>query len=291
MNALILVNPYLSEENELYQPRRIAEELFSLGVSVHILPCAWTASVGREGIEEKFSEEYDFCVFLDKDKYTPRALEARGMRLFNRASAIELCDDKMLAHLALAGKVPMPRTYFAPLCYKPQKRAKSAKEIGGALGYPVVVKECFGSLGAQVYLARDESELSNLSKKLKLRPHIYQEFIGESAGRDVRAVCVGGEVVACMERRSERDFRSNLALGGHALPFTPTDEIRALCKKVTNELSLDYCGVDFLFSKEGMLVCEVNSNAFFGGIEKITGVNIAAIYAEYMLKSIHGVRK
>ncbi len=282
--AVILINPYLTEQAELYQPRRLRAELGKLGVRADVLPNAWTAHTGRDGIEEELSSRYDFCVYLDKDKYAPRALEKRGMRLFNRAEAVEVCDDKMLTHLALAGVVPMPETYFAPLCYKEGARA----EIGEKLSYPIVVKEAFGSLGKQVFLARNRAELAALSQELKCRPHLYQEFIAESAGRDLRAVCVGGEIVACMERRSEGDFRSNLSLGGKGEIFTPTEELRTLCKKVADTLGLDYCGIDFLFGKEGLLVCEVNSNAFFGGIEGVTGANVAAVYAEYMVKTIYG---
>ena len=34
------------------------------------------------------------------------------------------------------------------------------------------------------------------------------------------------------------------------------------------------------------MVCEVNSNAFFGGMEKATGINVARAYAEYIIESI-----
>lgn len=289
MKAVILVNPYLSSEAELYQPRRIAEELELLGVEARILPNAWAGEIGRDGLVESLSREYGFCVYLDKDRYMPRILEKRGMRLFNRAEAVELCDDKVLTHIALSGVVPMPETLFSPLCYKEHVPAVSADVAAERLGLSLVVKECFGSLGQQVFLARDRGELQTLSERLKLKPHLYQRFVEESAGRDVRAVCVGGEIVACMERRSETDFRSNLSLGGQGTPFEPTDEIRSLCRKACEALGLDYCGVDLLFGRDGMLVCEVNSNAFFGGIERATGLNIAKIYSEYMLKSLHGV--
>ncbi len=284
MKAVILVNPYLNTEAERYQPRRIAEELSALGVSVCVVPNRWTAHTERDGVAEALSGAYDFCVYLDKDKYIPRVLERQGMRLFDRASAVEICDDKILTHIALAGAVPMPRTYFSPLCYKADARADGAEEAGRALGYPVVVKECLGSLGQQVYLAEDEGGLAALSERLKLLPHLYQEFIAESAGRDLRAVCVGGEVVACMERRSEGDFRSNLAAGGRGIAREATDEVRALCRTVCERLSLDYCGVDLLFGKDRLLVCEVNSNAFFGGIESATGVNVARAYCEHMVR-------
>ena len=281
--AGILINPYGTTESELYQPRRITEELGLLGVHAEIVPNAWKAHIGRDKIETPCFDGFDFCVLLDKDKYVPRMLEKRGMRLFNSAAAVELCDDKMLTHIALAGVVPMPKTYPAPLCYKDEV---SDEPVPLPLDFPVVVKECFGSLGKQVYLARDRAELKALSKTLRRRPYLLQEYIGESAGKDVRAICVGGEIVACMKRTAEGDFRSNLALGGRGEPYPADEEMKSLCAKVSSCLGLDYCGVDLLLGKDGYLVCEVNSNAFFSGIERVTGVNVAHAYAVYMVRTV-----
>ncbi len=276
MKAVILINPYLTEAEEMYQPRRIAEELEARGVEVRIFPNVRTARVGGTGNVDICC---DFCVYLDKDKYVPRILEARGTRLFNRAEAVEICDDKMLTHIALDGVVPMPETIAAPLCYK------SGAEVwfDDSLGYPVVVKECYGSFGKQVYLARNEGELRAVLKNLQYKPHLLQKFISESAGRDLRLICVGGETVAAMERRSDGDFRSNIGLGGHGTPYEADGRAREIGRTVSNALHLDYCGIDLLFGKDGYLLCEVNSNAFFGGIERTTGVNVAGKFADHML--------
>ena len=288
--ALILTNPYPNVEAESYQPKRLAEELSRLGVQADILPNYYRASLTGGNILLRFEKDYDFCVYLDKDKYTHRMLERRGMRLFNSADAVETCDDKMTTAIALSGAgIPMPETLPAPLCYKPDADAEGeAERVLEVLSLPVVVKKCYGSLGEGVYLAQTREELQALSKELMHMPHLYQRFISESRGRDLRVICVGGEVVASMKRTSETDFRSNISLGGRGEPFAVTDEVRTLCKRVSKVLKLDYCGIDLLFGREGMLVCEVNSNAFFGGIEKVTGVNVARVYAEHVYREIYG---
>lgn len=285
--AVILVNPHVDRDHELYQPLRIREELALLGVSAEICPNAWSGKLISGQLTSDFSH-YDFAVYLDKDKYLPRILEKEGMRLFNRAQAVELCDDKALTHIALAGKVAMPNTCFAPLCYKKEARPISAKQIAKQLGLPIVVKECFGSLGVQVYLANDLKELSALRRKLKLRPHLLQEFIKESAGQDVRVITVGGKAVAAMKRSSDCDFRSNIGLGGRGEPYPLGDSERKIARTVSDALGLDYCGIDLLLGKDGYLVCEVNSNAFFSEIERVTGINVAGAYARHIYREIYG---
>ena len=47
----------------------------------------------------------------------------------------------------------------------------------------------------------------------------------------------------------------------------------------------DYCGADILEGPNGEpILSEVNSNAFYEGIEKTTGVNVAGCYVDYLIK-------
>ena len=49
-------------------------------------------------------------------------LELTGIRLFNSARSVEICDDKMLTHIALSGKgICMPQTAAGLLCYTPDE--------------------------------------------------------------------------------------------------------------------------------------------------------------------------
>lgn len=273
--GLIIVNAYTQSAHELNQPNRIKSELESLGVRMELLRNAPSAQ----------RAEGDFCVYLDKDKYAAMKLETR-MRLFNCARAIELCDDKMLTYLALEG-MPMPRTIPSLLCYSASPVSRELLSEAETLGFPLVVKECFGSLGKQVYLVRTREELVSLSERLKAKPHLYQEFISESAGKDLRVIVIGGKAVAAMKRTCENDFRSNAELGGKGSAFSLDEKARALSEEIAKKMRLDYCGIDLLFGKEGYLICEVNSNAFFGTIESVTGFNVARAYAEHIYREIY----
>ena len=287
--AIIIINAYSTLPTGLNQAERLKTEFARLGVNAEIRRNGFFAYLDGEGELVNELKGYDFCVYLDKDKYTSAILEKSGLRLFNSHAAVRVCDDKMETHLALAGHgIPMPPTVGGLLCYDAEAQVKGLDFIEKTLGYPVIVKESYGSLGKGVYKADDRNALEALCEKVKCTPHLFQKFISSSAGKDIRVIVIGGKAVAAMQRKSDTDFRSNLELGGTAKPVEIDDCLRDICELTAKTLGLDYCGVDVLYDENGgYLVCEVNSNAFFGGIERVTGANIARLYAEYICSKIY----
>ena len=293
--GLILVNAYSNLASGLNQSQRLKEELEKLGISTDISRNDFfAAQINGFGNIETKTAVYDFCIYLDKDKYISHMLEKSGLRLFNSHSAIEACDDKMLTSIILADNgIPMPKTLAGLLCYDPCEEMGEhiLNSVESALGYPLIIKTSYGSLGKGVYKAEGREELEKIAKELKCTPHLFQEFIKESSGRDLRVIVIGGKFVAAMMRSSNGDFRSNLELGGTAVPFDPPSEVISLCERVAEILKLDYCGIDVLIGNSGYYICEVNSNAFFGGIERVTKINIAKAYSEYIYDTIYKALK
>ena len=145
--------------------------------------------------------------------------------------------------------------------------------------YPLVIKASEGTQGASVFLLDDETRAISLLAQMfqrGMRP-LVQEYIKESHGRDIRAIVVRGRVVASMERKARgTEFRSNFHLVGsvEAIKLTPDQESVAI--RAANELGLDVAGVDMLDSASGPLVLEANSSPGLEGIERATGINVAA---------------
>lgn len=286
--GLILINAYSKLPHALLQAQRIKEELNALGADADIMRNRFAAFVDEGGAVSSCANDYDFCVYLDKDKYASQLLEEAGLKLFNSHAAVQACDDKMTTAALLTNAVPLPKTLPAPLCYNPEEPVPEEliSRVERELGYPVVVKTAYGSLGKGVFLANDRSELVSLCEQLKREPHLFQRFVRESHGKDMRVIVIGGKTVAAMVRQSDGDFRSNIELGGTGTAITPPPEVREMCEKAAKILKLDFCGIDVLFGKEQHYICEVNSNAFFGGMEQATGINVARLYAEHILKNI-----
>lgn len=287
MKVLIAENAYIRNSSQISQAERIAEELTALGAAAEIKKNFNLAQITGNRIT---AQGYDFCVFLDKDRVAARLLEKSGMRLFNRASAIETCDDKMLTNIALANAgFNLPDCLYAPLCYHAESEVNEGflKDVKIAFGYPLVAKTNYGSLGAGVSLIKNKEELHSYEKRNLTLPHFYQKFIDCGCGEDIRVLVVGERCVCAMKRRNENDFRSNIELGGKGENYPLGNELSALCIKVAETLNLDYCGVDILKGKDGKFyVCEVNSNAFFAAAEAVCGVNVAKAYAQYMLRAV-----
>lgn len=220
-----------------------------------------------------------FAIFWDKDVRLAKTLEAAGMKLFNSASAIELCDDKSLTHIALMNRVPQPKTVLIPLTFPRVGYTDCTflEKIADYLGFPLVIKQCFGSFGAGVYLARNMDEAKAALMKTAGGAAIAQQYIASSFARDIRAYVVSDKVAAAMLRHNESgDFRANVAQGGKADAYALNEAQAALAVRTAQILGCTFAGVDLLFGENGeMTVCEVNSNAHFAGISAATGVNIA----------------
>lgn len=220
-----------------------------------------------------------FAIFWDKDVRLAKTLEAAGMKLFNSADAIELCDDKSLTHIALMNRVPQPKTVLIPLTFPRVGYTDCAflEKIADYLGFPFVIKQCFGSFGAGVYLAGNMEEAKAALMKTAGGAAIAQQYIASSFARDIRAYIVGDKVAAAMLRHNESgDFRANVAQGGKADAYMLSEAQAALAVKTAQILGCTFAGIDLLFGENGeMTVCEVNSNAHFAGISAATGVNIA----------------
>ena len=234
--------------------------------------------------------EADFALVYDKDIRLAKRLEAQGIRVFNSADAIAVCDDKTLTHLALENAhLPQPEFILCPHTFPGVGYGDMAfvQEAGDALGFPMVIKEGCGSFGQQVYLAHNIIEAKEIISRIGAAPIVLRQFIKECAGRDERLFVVGEKVIAAIVRENRSgDFRANIENGGYPVAYTPTKEECDLAVAACRALKLDFAGVDILPAKDGPLLCEVNSNAHFAGLKQVTGVNPAEHIISYIRRSV-----
>ena len=233
----------------------------------------------------------DFVIFWDKDTVLAQKIENQGIPTFNSSTAIALCDNKICTAIALTEhNVPHPRTIVAPKTFEGvgYNDDKFLKIAGDVLGFPMVVKEAYGSFGQQVYLANNFDELTQIVAKIRHKDFLMQEFVASSTGRDLRINVVGDKVICGMLRQNTKDFRSNISNGGRALATELTDAQIDVAIQAVKALGLDWAGVDVMFGKDGPIVCEVNSNPHFRSTLDCTGVDMSKYIIEYIMEKLAG---
>lgn len=221
----------------------------------------------------------DYVLFTDKDIYLASMFEALGIRVFNSSRSIAISDDKIKTQQQLAKEqLPMPKTIVAPISYglSWDKQRAFLEKVIAELGFPMIIKEAFGSFGEQVYLINNEADLFACLQQIKIAPFLFQEFIASSYGIDLRVQVVGGRVVAAMKRRAQNDFRANVTSGASMEPHTPNALEIELAIRATAAIGADFAGVDLLFGPgEKRFICEVNANAHIRNLYTCTGINAA----------------
>lgn len=240
-------------------------------------------------VNKPIEKKPDFAIFWDKDIYLAKRLEQNGIRLFNDSKAVELCDNKILMYQELAkNNIRIPRTFIAPKTFEGLGYHKLSflDEVIREVGFPIVIKEAYGSFGEQVYLANNKEEAEKIIEGIGYKDFLMQEFIASSKGRDIRINVVGNQAIASMLRENKNDFRSNISSGGKGVNYEPKPEYIDLAIKAAKALGLSFAGVDVMFGEDGPIICEVNSNPQFASTLKATGINLADSISDYILKQL-----
>ena len=276
----LIVNPFLQGEKYANLYALLLQEAKKRGISLVLKRTDELVHI----IGQRIPAPPEFAIFWDKDTRLAESMEAQGIPLFNNARAIALCDDKAKTAIALAkADVPTPKTVLAPKTFDTvgYNDLSFLEEAENILSYPMIIKENYGSFGAQVYLANNHTDAVEIILRLRHKPFIMQEYIQKSHGKDVRVNVVGGKVICSMLRENTSDFRSNISGGGKAKPYSLSDEQAKLAVDACKAVNADFAGVDILLG-DIPLVCEVNSNPHFKSTLDCTGVDLSTHIFSYI---------
>jgi RimK family alpha-L-glutamate ligase len=208
-------------------------------------------------------------------------LEERGVRVLNRAKAIERTVDKYYTSglLALAGLLT-PRTIVC-------ERSDDALEAFATLGSDVVVKPLFGSMGLGLVRIENEDLAYRVFKALEVERAVYylQEFIPHQ-GRDIRAFVLGDRVLAAMERISG-SWRTNFARGAECRAISLTPDQEEVCLQAARAVGTEYAGVDLLpVPNSDPYILEVNGIPGWKGLQATGELDIASEIASYLKQTL-----
>lgn len=212
-----------------------------------------------------------------------RQFEMMGVYPLNESVAIGRSRDKLRSLQLLARDgIGLPVTTFA---HDPKQTTEVLAVTGGS---PLVIKLLEGTQGIGVVLVDSDRSAKSVIEAFRGAGVniLVQEFIKEAGGSDIRALVVGGKVVAAMQRTGAKgDFRSNLHQGGTAQAVKISPEERSTAVRAAKSMGLNVCGVDMLRSNHGPVVMEVNSSPGLEGVEKATGIDVAGKIIETLEKT------
>jgi ribosomal protein S6--L-glutamate ligase len=284
----------LARNAELYSHQRIVAAARARGHEIDIvdtLKCYMNIASHRPEVRYKGRalEGYDSVIPRIGASITfyglavLRQFEMMGVYPLNESVAIGRSRDKLRCLQLLSRKgIGLPVTAFAHATSQPDDLIDM---VGGT---PLVIKLLEGTQGIGVVLAETRSSAKSMIEAFGgVEANILvQEFIKEAGGADIRALVIGGKVVASMLRQgAPEEFRSNLHRGGKAQEVKITPEERSTAVRAAKTMGLNVCGVDMLRSNHGPVVMEVNSTPGLEGIELATGKDIAGMIIEFLEKS------
>jgi [lysine-biosynthesis-protein LysW]--L-2-aminoadipate ligase len=212
-----------------------------------------------------------------------RILNAWGIPTINSAKVAEICGDKLATSAALkqAG-LPQPRTFLA---FAPE----AALEAIETLGYPVVLKPVVGSWGRLLAKVNDrdaaEAILEHKSILGSVQHSVFyiQEYI-KKPGRDIRIFVVGDQAVTAIYRKSPH-WITNTARGGEGEVCQITPELEEISVRAAQAVGGGVLAIDILEHPDhGYLINEINHTMEFHTLAPITGVDVAGIMVDYLIK-------
>ena len=290
MKGIIIVNQSIGHNQ--YKIDRFVPEFNKRGINVDVFINDGTLAEIKDNNILINLPKVDFVLYMDKDIYLARMLEKAGYRLFNNADFIKLCDDKVLTYIRCANEgIKMIDTVAGPLVYVnelEESHFKFLDEVVDRLGLPLVVKKVYGSLGEGVYIAKNKENLKEIYKEIYRNPLLFQKYINTSNGRSIRVLVVDHKIVGAFERYNPNDFRSNFGDKATSKQINKNDKIMEFASNIVQKLDILYAGIDLLYDEnDEPVLCEINSNAFFEEFEKVTGIDVAKLYVDMVIKEVN----
>jgi len=259
-----------------YTCNRLVEEAKKLGIDLKIIGVHDT-TVTCDGIfnHGQLLEKRDFVINRYKWGKLKDRINELGSRSYNNIYSFnryinkyqQLRDIKSLDFL-----VPKYVLGTALLPYE---------EVVSEVGTPFVAKGLESSMGEQISLVGSFEDYRRLLDTYGPEKELlFEEYISTSYGRDMRIFSLRGKVIAGMVRKSQGDFRANVALGATVEPLTITPAIEMIAYAIYLYSCVDFVGIDLLFGEDKPYFCEINVMPGLEGIEASSGKNIAGMIME-----------
>ena len=207
------------------------------------------------------SHKIDFVIYRARNSQLLRLLEQKGIKCFNNALTNKTANDKYATYL---------------LCKEQGINClETLLDNPGCLAFPLIMKSLAGHGGQEVYLINSEQERLEILKKSQ-KHFIYQRYLPDC--QDVRVYILNHQVVATVERKNSKDYRSNFSLGGDVKAYEPSPEMVDIAVKVSKLLGATYICVDFLINGNNIYLNEIEDPVGARMLYKTTDIDIINLF-------------
>lgn len=209
------------------------------------------------------SNKVDYVIYRGRDYHLLESLAHQGIKTYNSVLTNKIANDKLLTAFFLKeNDIKGVPTY----------------QDASSLSFPYIKKSRSGHGGAEVYLINKQEE----DKPVK--EAIYQPYL-ENEG-DVRIYILNHQVIGAVKRSNSKDFRSNFSLGGDVSLFDADAFIKETAIKISRLLNATYIGVDFLLTKNGPLVNEIEDPVGSRMLYQVSDIDIIKLFANYIKEDL-----
>ena len=273
----------LSRKAGIYTTRRLAESARLRGAKVRILDPMQVELV----LDAEPGVSYQRKKLKRTDVVIPRiapSVQAYGLAVVNHftmmgiptlndASGIAASRNKMRALQLLSARgVPVPPTVMAS---DAAGLRDLVEQVGGV---PVLIKLITPNEKPGVMVCETvQSMEAALEAVLSMGHHLLvQRYVRRKRERDLRALVVGDQVVAWVERRARPGRLLHTLAGGASLKAVRVPaSLDALAVQAARVVGLEVAAVDLLEANTGPMVFDVNSSPGLKGLEAATGKDLA----------------
>ena len=162
-------------------------------------------------------------------------------------------------------------------------RDKSAVDAFRAKHKNIILKPLFGNGGAGVFLVKEGdgnyASLIEMFTESSREPFIAQAFLKDVSKGDKRIIIIDGEAVGAINRVPQKgETRSNMHVGGQAVPTELTETDRIICEAIgpmLKERGQILVGIDVIGTK--MTEINITSPTGVQELKRFSGIDAASL--------------
>ncbi|MBN2808080.1 MAG: GAK system ATP-grasp enzyme [Deltaproteobacteria bacterium] len=228
-------------------------------------------------------------------RYSPDLLDRLEMLRLLPKHGVLLCSDplkilRVLDRLSCTitlqeAGIPMPPTSIT----EDLNQARTAiRKYGEA-----VLKPLYSTKARGMSIIRDDDNAMAKLIEFKMNNNIfYIQKKADLGTYDLGVVFMGGTYLTTYARcRQNGAWNTTTASGGQYAAVDPPPAIIDLARRAQAPFGLDFTCVDVAETSTGPVVFEVSAFGGFRGIQKARNLDAAALYTDYVITKIKGIKK